>query len=89
VKQLVSREVWVAVRPRSLCPAIRTAADGVVAVAARPRRDMPNLEDPMASSGSTCCCCSGASRRWGVAVSALFSVIFICWRWLFPLLGGG
>jgi hypothetical protein len=43
----------------------------------------------MASSCSTCCCCSGASRRWGVAVSALFSVIFIFWRWLFTLLGGG
>jgi hypothetical protein len=25
----------------------------------------------------------------GVAVSALFSVIFILWRWLFTLLGGG
>jgi hypothetical protein len=27
--------------------------------------------------------------RWGVAVLALFSVIFITWRWLFSLLGGG
>jgi hypothetical protein len=26
---------------------------------------------------------------WGVAVSVLFSVIFILWRWLFTLLGGG
>jgi hypothetical protein len=43
----------------------------------------------MASSCSTCCCCSGASRRCGVAVSALFSVIFNLWRWLFTLLGGG
>jgi hypothetical protein len=48
-------------------------------------QEMPNLEDLC----STCCCCSGASRRWGVAVSALFSVIFISWRWLFSLLGGG
>jgi hypothetical protein len=30
-----------------------------------------------------------ASRRCGVAVSALFSVIFNLWRWLFTLLGGG
>jgi hypothetical protein len=36
----------------------------------------------MVSSCSTCCCCSGASRRCGVAVSALFSVIFNLWRWL-------
>ena len=43
----------------------------------------------LASSCSTCSCCSGASRRWGVVVSALFSVIFILWRWLFTLLGGG
>jgi hypothetical protein len=49
----------------------------------RPRvKKGPNLEDP-----STCCYCSGASRRWGVAVLALFSVIFIFWRWLFTLLG--
>jgi hypothetical protein len=43
----------------------------------------------MASSCSTRCCCSSASRKWGVAVSALFSVILISWRWLFTLLGGG
>jgi hypothetical protein len=36
-------------------------------------------------------CESDTSRgfRSGVAVSALFSVIFILWRWLFTLLGGG
>jgi hypothetical protein len=74
---------------------IGRAVDGVGAVQHSPRQALPNLEDrfpyfpasPMASSSSTCYC-SGASRRRGVAVSALFSVIFILWRWLFTLLGG-
>ena len=32
---------------------------------------------------------NGHTRRWGVAVLALLSVIFIPWRWFFTLLGGG
>jgi hypothetical protein len=57
---------------------VRWAADGVEAVlySTRPVTEMPNLDDR-------------SSRSCGVAVKALFSVIFILWRWLFTLLGGG